>query len=500
MNLRRKTISGILWLSVANFFNQLLSLAVFVILARELSLDEFGVAMLAILIMNIFSMFFKDGIIDFLVREQDGTFSEKLKTTAFWLSLIFGLLLTTVLVLVVAPIFDHFYGGPAAGYILVMSPMMIFSSVTILNLAVVRRNYAFKVAASRNVANGILTGAIAIFLAFDGWGAWALIYSRVLGALGAALILVWQEPFFPKFGFSTRCAREIIRYSMPLVSARLVTYLSSRSPEMALALVGGPAALAIYRVGCRVVEVLNSLLVDPVANVLLTTFSKMEQGEAAKNAPKITAALVGILAPAFLGAASIAVPLTGVLYGERWQESASVMMVLCFQIVPVTVRLVLVMIYKTARATRRLWDLALIELALSVLLMASASFWGEAYVAVAVVLQTILMAALHIGLRPDGVQFPAASAVADVVAPSLSALVMFVGVYFTVSSVAYLDVWIQLLSGVAFGLILYLGLLLLVFPSWMSRALEGMKDVLPTRFDRVVALVQKLARRGRLPR
>ncbi|MBW6426038.1 oligosaccharide flippase family protein [Rhizobium sp. XQZ8] len=491
MSLQIKTIAGIFWLSAANFSNQILSLIVFIILARQLSLEEFGFAMLAILVINVFSMLFKDGIVDFLIREDEENLDDVAKSTAFWLSLVYGFALVLILNVVVCPLVESIYGGPVDAYILAMSPTILIGCGTILNFAIIRRNYAFKVAATRNAASGLLTGVVAIMLALNGWGAWALIYSRVLGIMGAALVLVIQQPFVPKILFSFSYARQITVYSAPLVLARLVTYLSSRAPEMALATLGGPASLAVYRVGARIVEVLNSLLVDPIANVLLTTLSKLGNAGAVANCAKITAALTLVVAPAFYGVAAISLPLTSILYGEKWQESGPVMMLLCFQIIPVTIRIVLVMVFKTHRATRRLWDLALVELVISALLIGSAANFGEDYVAGAVVLQAVVMAWLHFYLRPPSIELSVSEMSKELAAPATCATAMFGIVVSVMYALGHVNVWLQLALGVFLGIIAYLLLLLFVFPAWTFDAVKEVREVAPNRMRKIISKIEK---------
>lgn len=489
MSLGRKTLGGLVWVSVANSINQVLSFVVFVVLARQLNLSEFGAVMLAILVINVFTMFFKDGIVDFLVREDDSSIDDVVrKSTAFWSTIAYGAVLGAILCLVVGPVLGLFVDPVVTHYIFWMSPIVLIGCWTIVHLALVRRNYAFKVSAMRNVVGGLITGVTAVLMAAMGWGAWALVFSRVLGSLAAALVLVLQEPLRPRFVFSASYAATLTRYSYPLIGARLVSYLSSKTPEVALTLFGGTAILALYRVGIRVIEVLNSLLIDPLSNVLLTTLTKVDRAEFGFYVSRTMSVLVLVLSPFFLGVAAVSYPLTLLLFGEKWSESSFVMNILCFQIVPIVIRTVLLISFKASNTTARIWRLSIVELLINALLMGCASMWGgAASVALASVFMSLLVTSVYIRVAATEGNINFSIVGKEILGPCVAAIVMYALVSGAIYSVAEREAWQQILLGILVGAISYPAMLLV-----FSRKL--LRDVCNDALHGVSPRAQKIMR------
>lgn len=493
MSLKKKTFSGIAWLSLANLANQAMTFIVFVLLARQLDLHDFGIVTLAVLTINIFTMFFKVGVVEYLVKLE--SWDEQVGSTAFWLTAIGGCLLTGLLAGVVGPGLERFWGGGIADYIAVLSAVVLFGCLSIVNLAMVRRHFRFRVSAMRNFGAGLLTGVIAIAMALAGFGAWSLVISRVLGALGGAIILWASEPYRPRLRFSFRQSWAIARFSAPVLYSRFLNYLASRMPELMLGALIGPAAVAIYRVGGRIVETINALFLDSIINVLVTTFAKVGAKGVNRAFPRVIATLCAVMIPVFVGCAVTAPELTTLFYGSKWQQSCWVMMLLCLQIAPLLLRSVMGVVFTSLGKGAQLSWLALVELALCALLTSATAFLGPVAVAAAMLVSVHIMAALYLRVAERDLDLSITAVLASVRPFAVSASVMGLSVViFNLFTAAALSPLLQLTAAIGLGAVLYLLLLIVFFPSGTQSFLRETAPLFPQAFAFSLRLLQGLLR------
>lgn len=484
MSIKAKSLSGIGWLSFANSANQLTTLVVFVILARHLTLDQFGMVMLAVLINNVFTIVFKEGIVDFIIKNDDDV-DGRSTATAFWLLLITALLCVAIQSGLIAPFVDHFFSAQTSIYLAAMAPIIVLNSMSVVNLANARRKFNFKVSALRNFVNGLLTGIVAIVMALLGYGAWSLIISRVAGALGSAVILWYEEPYRPKLVFDTGHAKRIVSYAAPILQFRLLNYLSGRMPEFLLAAFAGPAALAIYRVGGRLIEAVNSLLLDSIANVLVTTFSKLRDREAVEPYIRVTSALLAILAPIYIGCGAIAPELTHILYGEKWAESGVVLTFLSFQIVPAVLKMVTITLFKTHDRTSGLRMLGILDIVSSALFALTAATGNPSVVAGGVVISSFLTSAFYLRAGQRAFGIPAVSVVMGSSPYCIASLVMFCSVYPLAGLLLeHAPSMAAAIVASMFGTIVYAVVVLLFFRRQSVSLLAELSSLLPRRIRR----------------
>ncbi|ACE94913.1 putative succinoglycan biosynthesis protein (plasmid) [Rhizobium etli CIAT 652] len=485
MSIKAKSVSGIGWLSFANSANQVTTLIVFVILARHLTLEQFGLVMLAVLINNVFTIVFKEGIIDLLIRNDDQVDGD-IRPTAFWLLLMLAALCVAIQSGMIAPFVDHFFSADTSVYLAAMAPIIVLNAMSVVNLANARKKFNFKISALRNFINGLLTGIVAIVMALLGYGAWSLIISRVAGAIGSAVILWYEEPYWPRFAFNVRDARRIVSYSAPILQFRLLSYLSGRMPEFLLAAFAGPAALAIYRVGGRLIEAVNSLLLDSIANVLVTTFAKLRERDTIEPYVRVTSALLAILVPIYIGCGAIAPQLTHVLYGGKWAESSFVLTLLSFQIVPALLKVIAITLFKTHDRTSKLRMLGVRDIILSVLFALTATTGSPSIVAAAVVIGAFLTCTFYLSASQKSFGISATWVVKGGFPYCIASLAMFAMVYpLSGFLLSHMPPLVAAMVAALAGAFMYTALILVFFRKQSLDLLNELLFLVPSRFKKL---------------
>jgi len=453
---------------------------VFVLLARQMSLDQFGVVMLAVLIINFFTIFVKEGVQDYMV--QSARWDESFISTGFWFMLVGGALLTAFIALVFAPIAGHLYGAALTPYLQALSPTIFLGAASTTNAASARREFRFRITAFRNFVNGAISGVVALILFFMGFGPWALILSRVAAALGAALLLWVAEPVPTKLRFSRTDFHGLVRFSAPILSSRVLSYFALKISELLLAFVAGPAALAVFRVGGRINEALSSLLVHPIVVVALSTFARVPREKAGGAFVRLSTALLAATLPIYYGGAAIANDFVVIFFGEKWREAGPVMSFILLAAAAMLLRSLVPAALKAAESTSSLYRFSAVEILSGLFWSSITVHFGPVAVAAGAMVdphgslfinRDILRAALGVRLLD---LFKAVSPYV------LSGLGMFALVkMFEMTVAAGWQPWPRMLVSVAIGGLVYPALLMAFWRPTLHRLIEEVEPLVPHR-------------------
>lgn len=88
MSIKDKTIQGVLWSGIQNWGSQAGSLIIFLILARLLTPEAFGLVALSNVLINFMQIFLNQGFAQVLIQKQD--LESREINTVFWTQLLTG--------------------------------------------------------------------------------------------------------------------------------------------------------------------------------------------------------------------------------------------------------------------------------------------------------------------------------------------------------------------------------------------------------------------------
>ena len=171
--LAKKTASGA-FINIAATLTKNLGqyVIVFPILARILTPEQFGLIAMAMMLVGFLTTFNDLGISAALVREENP--SAAFWSSAFWLNLGFGLTMT-IAAYMAAPWVAAFFGEPQVEQVArVMSCILMLHCTFLVPMAWLQRNFKFQTIAVIDLTAIFSSSAIAIYMALNGYGVWAL--------------------------------------------------------------------------------------------------------------------------------------------------------------------------------------------------------------------------------------------------------------------------------------------------------------------------------------
>ncbi|MEJ0094713.1 MAG: lipopolysaccharide biosynthesis protein [Methylocella sp.] len=330
-------MSSAVWTAGASWGSQLITLAVFVILARYLGPDDFGVATLAMLPPLFLSVLVITGIPDALV--QRGEITAAHLDSAFWFLAGLGLMLSALIWAFAGPIAGAFGQSSLKQFVRWTSIIVAIQALAAVPTVVLKRELGFRVLAVRTLAATAFSAALGIGLAIAGFGVWSLVWIQIAkAAVGTALVFLgsgWR----PSLRYSHARCRELFGFASPVVAQSLLAMANDELPAVALGVFLGPGAVGVYAFARRPFQILWDVFLNPLMGLVLPTVSRVQNDPERINRFFDAAVRMTALAafPIFIGFAAVAPSAVPFIFGKQWGSAVLAIQIITPQAVVRTI-------------------------------------------------------------------------------------------------------------------------------------------------------------------
>ncbi|WP_328305114.1 lipopolysaccharide biosynthesis protein [Actinomycetospora sp. NBC_00405] len=313
---------GAQFAAIALVFTQLISLGQTVVVARLLTPAEIGIFTLGTLLANFAVTIADGGMRAALIQREEDV--EKATETAFWASLITGVLMSGA-ALAAAPLLGMFFSSEMVGLVCAATcgTLLIHSLVNVPE-ALLQRRFNFK---RRLIVDPLTAGTFAVVtvaLAFAGFGVWGMViglYASQLATLISCWVMCKWRP--GKTRPSYRIWRELAGFSFPLI----VSNLTDKSRELVQStLIGrglGEGGAGQYRYGRRIGVLPGTAIIQVASYVLFPAFSRIASDAKRFHDGFLRSLRALWIATIPFSAVLIALgqPMIVVLLGEQWRPA-----------------------------------------------------------------------------------------------------------------------------------------------------------------------------------
>ena len=256
---------------VADFMLRMTSLAV---LSRLLTPEDFGLLAMVTAITTIAEQFKDLGLTAATVQRQEITHEQI--STLFWVNLGFGAGLMCLVAAVSVPL-ARFYGEPRLVPIcLAIATSFLLSGGSVQHSALLRRTMRFGRLAAIDTGSSLVSIAVAIIMALNGYGYWSLVARELvrnaLRAVGAWGLLPW----IPSAPSQRQGVRSMLSFAGNVTGFSILRFTSASVGQMLVGRVFGAEALGVYRQAFQLVLVPIQNLSGPLRSVGDVTLSRLQ--------------------------------------------------------------------------------------------------------------------------------------------------------------------------------------------------------------------------------
>ncbi|WP_218352157.1 lipopolysaccharide biosynthesis protein [Alteromonas lipotrueiana] len=475
MSLKAKSITGAFFNLSANGFAQVVNFVVYAIMARILGVEEFGLVAVCLMVVEFCNLFITVGISQNLIQRDD--WDNKFASLSFWVLMGVSAAIAVLIFVVAVPIAYYTYSELAAQLIAALAVVPIANGFRLVHKAKLERNFENKKLAVYEVAGIFVGGIVSVVTALQGFGAWAIIYGKIVQALISTLLTCWRSDFRPQKISDTEHLAEIITFAKPLIAMSFVNFFSQKTSNIIIAAFLGAATFAYASVARQGFSVINNLTFQPLNRIALAGLSRVDTPRLSGVFSRVVGITALFVSPVYFGVGAIAHPFIDVVFGDKWVTSAYLLSIMAVMAPTQVMAYYLPNLLISRGLPRQAFNLNLINLAVNFALPLAAVPWGLFAVISALVVANYISLFLKFALVKRHLGIGVTDALRNTWMFSLASIIMYAVVLFIERTQAYgIDnIYLELIALVATGASIYGAILLLFFKSQTFEVIGELK-------------------------
>lgn len=391
MSLKQQAISGVKWSGFARGSKQVLQIIITVILARLLMPDDFGILAMAVVFTGLITVFNDFGIGFAIIQRQYLTDDDL--SSIFWFNVFIGLL-STILTITISPWIAAFYNKEILVPLLsLMALGFFFSSFSTVQQALLMKDMNFKKIAIIEISSTVMSGIIAISLAYKGYGVWSLAWQGLCATIATVLLLWLTSQWRPRLRFNFNSIKSIMGFSLNLLGSSTVNYFSRNVDYLLIGKFLGAEPLGYYTLAYRLMIYPLQNISGVISRVLFPVFSTIQaDDERFRNAYLRSTKLIAFVTfPMMFGLFAVADEFILILFGAKWEQTIFLFKVLCFVGMLQSIGTTVGQIYLAKGKTDWMFKWGIFATSVTVLAVVIGLAWGLKGIVIAYLVKSLIL-------------------------------------------------------------------------------------------------------------
>lgn len=272
-----KVLSSLFWKLLERGGTQGIQFIVQIVLARLLVPADYGIIALLTVFIAVSQVFVQSGFNTALIQKKD---TDELDfSSVFYLSLLVASLLYAILFFT-APFIAIFYGKSQLVSVLrVLSIVLFFGAFNSIQNAVVSRRFQFKKLFFSSTGALLISGTVGIYMAYAGYGVWALVGQQIVNQLSVTVILWFTVKWRPKLIFSFMRVKGLFSFGWKLLASSLIDTLYMNLRNLVIGKLYKPEMLGFYNRGDQFPSIIVTNIDGSIQSVMLPALSTQQDNK-----------------------------------------------------------------------------------------------------------------------------------------------------------------------------------------------------------------------------
>lgn len=326
---RQNVFSNMIWRFLERTGAQLVAFVVSIVLARLLSVEEFGTIELVVVFINILNVFVDSGLGTSLVQKKD---SDNIDfSTVFFTNLIFCIILYFLLFFC-APLISLFYKREELTSIIrVLGITILISGIKNIQHAYVSKTLQFKKFFFATLIGTITAAIVGITMAYKGFGVWALVAQQLTKIAVDTFVLWITVHWHPNFVFSFERLKGLFSFGWKLLVSALVDTIYNNLRQLIIGKKYSAEDLAFYNKADLFPRTIIGNINSAIDSVLLPAMAK-EQDDKERIKQMTRRAIktsTYCMSPLMMGLAGCAPAMISVVLTDKWLPCVPYLIIFC---------------------------------------------------------------------------------------------------------------------------------------------------------------------------
>ena len=322
------TVQGIGWSGISRFIQLLFQFGITAILARLLTPNDFGLLAMVVVFTSFVTIFRDFGLTAALIQCKGVT--EEHLSSSFWINILLGFILALALSFL-APAIAYFYREDRLTLITIaLASTFSISSFGIVQTALFTKEMNFKLLAIVTILTVTISGTVAVWLAFSGFGVWSLVWQSIISS-SVTVILLWNfSSWRPKILFKWYRVKELLGFGINFTGFSFVNYFSRNLDNLLIGKFLGLSPLGFYNLAYRLLLFPISNISRVIGQVMFPSLSVIQndKSKVCHAYMKATRYIATVTFPLMIGILIVAPQFIRVIFGPQWERSIFLVQIL----------------------------------------------------------------------------------------------------------------------------------------------------------------------------
>lgn len=328
-NLKQKAVSGMVWTSIQRFAGMGISFISGIILARLLTPEDYGAIGMLTIFMLVAQSFLDGGFASALIQKKRPTQEDY--STVFWFNLAMSVVLYLILYLA-APYIANFYRMPILRDVLrVQALVLIVSALSLVQANQLRKQFKFKKIAIISLVTSIISLAVTIWMAYKGYGVWALVAQGILLSLIPTVIYWFTNKWYPKFVFSKGSFNNLFSFGGYMFLVHMLNEIGNNIQGLLIGRLYNASTMGYYSKARSTEKLASMSISQSLTQITFPLYAEVQDDR--QRLVGLIKKLTGIIAyvtfPLMFVLILVAEPVFVLLYSDRWLPSVPYFQILC---------------------------------------------------------------------------------------------------------------------------------------------------------------------------
>ena len=309
-----------------------------------------------------------------------------------------------------------------------------------------------------NMGAILLAGGVGLYMAYEGYGVWALVFQGLIKTFTGMSILFFTVKWRPKLVFSIERLKGLFGFGWKIFVSSIIKTVYNDLRSLVIGKVFTPAELAFYNRGQTLPQMVDSNVTGTIDSVLFPAYSKLQDDKssliaALRRAIKTTCY---VLMPALALMAAVSSPLVSVLLTDKWLPCVPFMQILCFSFMFSPVETENLQAIKAIGRSDIVLKLEIAKRGIGVFLLFISVPIGLRAIAWSMFIGNVIAAMLNASPNSKLIGYPIHNQLIDILPSIIMSAVVFVVAYVFVLLNPGMNAWWQLFGGAGLGMLVYL--------------------------------------------
>lgn len=477
-NSKGKVLSSLFWKFAERMGAQGVNLIVSIILARILAPEEYGTIALVTIFITISNVFIENGFGTALIQKKNA--DELDFSSVFYCNVVISIILY-IAIFFVSPLIAKFYNNEQLVIILrVLSITVLVSGLKSVQNAYVSKKMIFKKFFICTSIGTISSAVIGIWMAYKGYGVWALVAQQITNNLISTIMLWVTVKWRPALKFSFTRLKDLFSFGWKMLCSGLIDAIYNELYGLAIGKVYNTEQLAYYNKANQFPNLITTNVNGSISAVMLPALSnEQEKKERVKSMMRRAIKTSSfLLFPMMFGLAAVSEPLIKIILTDKWLPAVKLMQLLCFSYALWPIHTINLQAISAMGRSDIFLKLEVIKKVVGVIALVISIPLGIVWMAGIKVITSIISTFINAYPNKKLLNYSYLEQIKDISGSFIISIIMLVAIY--VMNYIKINIYLLLMMQIIIGVLIYIGISYLTKNESFNYIVNMLKD----KFDK----------------